>query len=151
MTLKERFPPSESCQCEICVGYCRRPGWWSLEEFERVLQTGYIRRVMLEMSPELDFGVPSPAFHGCENDFAREEFAAGGCCFLNEGLCALHSAGLMPLECRFCRHDRKGKGQECHGALEAEWNSAEGRKLVLTWMKLVQFRYLNLYLSWICR
>ncbi|MPN56422.1 hypothetical protein SDC9_204110 [bioreactor metagenome] len=91
--------------------------------------------MMLEMSPDFSLGVLSPAFRGCENDFARQEFAAAGCSFLKEGLCELHGTGHMPLECRFCHHTRTGLGQKCHYEIERDWNTPEGKTLVDLWCK----------------
>jgi hypothetical protein len=31
-TLQERNPPTEPCGCDVCRGYCKRPGWWTVEE-----------------------------------------------------------------------------------------------------------------------
>jgi hypothetical protein len=31
-SLREEYPPSEPCSCEICKSYCVRPGWWTVEE-----------------------------------------------------------------------------------------------------------------------
>jgi hypothetical protein len=60
-TLQDQFPPSEACNCEICQSYCLRPGWWSVEQAARAIQTGYAVRMMLEISPDRTFGVLSPA------------------------------------------------------------------------------------------
>ena len=145
MTLSERFPPSESCSCEICLNYCRRPGWWTLEEFEQLLKTEHCKRVMLEISPELTFGILSPAFKGCELNFALQMYSKNGCNFLKNNLCELYATGYQPLECRFCHHSRIGKGDECHAALENEWNSLQGKKSVDSWIKIVNFPYAEYY------
>lgn len=65
---------------------------------------------MLEIAPELTFGVLSPAFRGCEGGIALQQYAQNGCCFLSDSLCELHGTGFMPLECRFCHHLRAGLG-----------------------------------------
>lgn len=88
---------------------------------------------MLEMSPDLSFGVLSPAFRGCEQNFALQEYAKNGCGFLKDGWCELFGTGFQPLECRFCHHDRKNQGQKCHSALERDWYSLRGRLLVERW------------------
>ena len=62
INLAKRFPPSKPCSCDICLGYCQRPGWWTVEEAAKAIEAGYADRMMLEMSPELTFGVLSPAF-----------------------------------------------------------------------------------------
>ena len=139
MILSEKYPPSEPCSCEICLTYCLRPGWWTVEEAERAIAAGFHTRMMVEMSPGLAFGVLSPAFRGCEGNFALKNFARNGCNFLVNGLCELHGTGLMPLECRFCHHDRKGQGVECHLAIEKEWNTKRGQALIGKWGRLTGF------------
>lgn len=134
--LARRFPPSEPCSCAVCLAYCQRPGWWTVEEAGRAASAGLASRMMLEVAPERTFGVLSPAFCGCEGSFALQQFADRGCTFLKEGLCELHGTGLMPLECRFCHHSRPGQGPLCHAALERDWHSAEGQSLVVRWAKL---------------
>ena len=134
-TLLEKYPPSAPCSCEICRGYCARPGWWTVEEAARALDAGVASRMMLEIAPELTFGVLSPAFRGCEGSIAANLFAKNGCTFLKEDLCELYGTGLQPLECRFCHHARPGQGRLCHDDLEKDWNSPAGRALVDKWIK----------------
>lgn len=136
-SLQEKYPPSEPCGCEICRSYCVRPGWWTVAEAQRALQAGYGSRMMLEMAPDFLFGVLSPAFAGCERNFALQEYAKFGCGFLSKGLCELHGTGFQPLECRFCHHSRPGLGQKCHDDIEKDWNTPAGRSLVLLWGKAV--------------
>ncbi len=131
--LSEEFPPSRPCSCEVCLAYCRRPGWWTVEEADRAIDGGYADRMMLEMSPDFSFGVVSPAFRGCEGRFALEVFSSQGCTFLKNDRCELFGTGHQPLECRYCHHDRRGQGEECHHALEADWNTPEGKALVVRW------------------
>ena len=147
MNIIESFPPSEPCSCEICTKYCQRPGWWTIEEFERVLESQYYHRVMLEVAPELTFSVLSPAFKGCESNFALQDYAKNGCNFFINGLCELFGTNVQPLECRYCHHERAGKGIECHTAIENEWNSHEGKKLVEVWIDKVRFPYIDYYKS----
>ncbi len=137
--LKEQYPASESCSCETCLRFCARPGWWTVEEADATIQAGYGNRMMLEMSPDHTFGVLSPAFKGCEMDFAMQRFASQGCTFLRDDLCELHGTGFEPLECRFCHHDRLGLGPKCHADLEKDWNSPTGRSLIVKWSKLSGF------------
>lgn len=103
-SLIEKYPPSESCTCNTCVAYCLRPGWWTLEEAEKVIEAGFAYRMMLEISTEQDFGVLSPAFKGNECNYALQIFSNQGCTFLKNSLCELYCTGLIPLECRFCHH-----------------------------------------------
>lgn len=131
--LREKYPPSESCACEICRSYCMRPGWWTVEEAQKAIEAGYARRMMLELAPDFSFGVISPAFKGCEANFALQNLSNNGCNFYIAGKCELYDKGLVPLECRFCHHDRVGQGQLCHQDLEEEWKSPEGQALVKKW------------------
>jgi hypothetical protein len=133
--LKEKYPPSEPCSCDICLAYCSRPGWWTIAEAARAIKSGYENRMMLEVSPEQTFGVLAPAFKGCEGFFAIDEYAGNGCTFLCNNLCILHGTGLQPLECIFCHHARTGLGQECHADIEKEWDTPNGQALVVRWMR----------------
>lgn len=135
-SLVERYPPSEPCDCQICLGYCLRPGWWTVAEAAGAIQAGYAGRMMLEMSPDRLFGVLSPAFKGCEVNFALDRYARRGCTFLQDNLCELYGSGWQPLECRFCHHDRPGQGLQCHADLEKDWHTPAGVALVVQWSKL---------------
>jgi hypothetical protein len=139
--LSEEYPPSEPCSCEICLGYCARPGWWTVKEATRALEAGYGNRMMLEIAPELTFGVLSPAFKGCEKSFATNQLAKNGCNFLKNDRCELFGTGHQPLECRFCHHGRRGLGPKCHAALEKDWNTPAGQVLVEKWIKQIGLRY----------
>jgi hypothetical protein len=132
-TLTEKYPPSVACSCEVCLGYCARPGWWTVAEAERALEAGWGPRMMLEMSPEGTFGVLSPAFKGSEGGLANNLASAGGCTFLKEQRCELHGSGFQPLECRFCHHARRGLGPLCHADLESDWHTPLGQALVQSW------------------
>lgn len=124
-SLKEKYPPSEPCNCEICKSYCIRPGWWTVEEDSQANKAGYGDRMMLEISPEMTFGVLSPAFKGCEGFYALQQYAQNGCNFFNKGLCELYVTG-TPLECRYCHHLRNGLGQKCHTDIEKDWQIPAG-------------------------
>ena len=138
-SLIEKYPPSEPCSCEVCLNYCKRPGWWTVEEAEHALSAGYGKRMMLEMAPELTFGVLSPAFKGCEGNFALNEFSENGCNFLKNSLCELFGTGCQPLECRFCHHNRHGEGEKCHLDIEKDWNTSAGTKLIEKWIRVTDF------------
>ena len=136
-TLKERYPPSAPCSCEICRSYCIRPGWWTVEEAARAIRAGYGKRMMLEIAPEMTFGVLSPALKGCEGNYALQECAGNGCNFLAGGLCELHGTGCEPLECLYCHHLRKGLGRKCHADIEKDWQTPAGHSLVQSWIDQV--------------
>jgi hypothetical protein len=136
-TLADRYPPSEPCSCEICLAYCKRPGWWTVEEAARAIEAGYGHRMMLEMAPEMTFAVLSPAFRGCEGGFAENRHATRGCTFLRDDRCELHGTGFQPLECCFCHHSRTGLGPRCHAEIERGWQAPRARTLVREWGRLV--------------
>jgi hypothetical protein len=136
-SLAHKYPPSEPCTCEICLGYYARPGWWTVEEAASALDAGYGNRMMLEIAPELTFGVLSPAFKGCEKSVATNLFAKNGCTFLKNDRCELFDSSHQPLECRFCHHERRGLGTQCHTDLEKDWKTPAGQAVVETWIKLV--------------
>lgn len=139
LSLAEQFPPSQPCSCDVCLQYCRRPGWWTVEEAANAIEAGYARRMMLEVAPELTFGVLSPAFKGNEGGVAVQLFASQGCTFLKDNLCELFGTGLQPLECRYCHHSRRGLGEQCHSAIEKDWYTKEGQALIIQWGKLTGF------------
>jgi hypothetical protein len=136
LTLPEKYPPSEPCSCETCQNYCLRPGWWTVKEAARAIDAGFASRMMLEMSPDLSFGVLSPAFKGCEGNFALNEYANQGCNFLKNGLCELFNSDFQPLECRYCHHDRIGLGEKCHLDIEKDWNTLSGQAMTAHWGKM---------------
>lgn len=139
LTLAEKYPPSESCSCEICIGYCNRPGWWTVEEARKVIEAGYAKRMMFEVSPERDFGVLSPAFKGNESNYSLQIYSKQGCTFLKNGLCELYEKGLVPLECRYCHHERKGLGLKCHLDIEKEWKTDTAKRLIIRWGNMTGF------------
>ncbi|MFN8255539.1 MAG: hypothetical protein U0W24_07615 [Bacteroidales bacterium] len=134
--LSKAYPPSKPCTCNVCRSYCIRPGWWTVTEARNAIYAGLAFRMMLEISPERDFGVLSPAFKGNEGNYSLKILSKNGCTFLKNDLCELFGSGLQPLECRFCHHERAGQGEKCHLEIEKEWNSDEGKQLVLEWGNL---------------
>ncbi len=139
MNLREKYQPSEPCSCQICKNYCLRPGWWTVDEAEKAVESGLANRMMLEISPEHDFGVLSPAFKGNESNYALQIFSNNGCTFYIHGFCELFGTGLQPLECRFCHHDRKGLGLQCHLDIEKDWKTKQGQKLIVKWGNMTGF------------
>jgi len=139
-SLTEKFPPSRPCNCKVCLSYCLRPGWWTVEEAAKAIEADYAMRMMIELSPDKSFGVISPAFKGNEGAIALSLYSKQGCNFLTGGLCELHGTGLMPLECRFCHHDRKGLGPKCHEALEKDWNTPAGKLLIEKWCIMIDLK-----------
>ena len=139
MNLKEKYQASEPCSCDICKNFCLRPGWWTVNEAEKAIESGLGNRMMLEISPERDFGVLSPAFKGNESNYALHIFSKKGCTFYSKGLCELFNSGLQPLECRFCHHNRQGQGLRCHLDIERNWKTKQGKKLIVRWGNRIGF------------
>ncbi len=139
ISLIDKYPSSGPCACEVCISYCRRPGWWTIEEARMAIEAGFAKRMMLEISPEMNFAVLSPSFKGNEVNYALQVFSDNGCTFLVNDLCELFGKDFQPLECRFCHHDRKGKGKKCHADIEKQWNSKEGKSLIVEWGNLTGF------------
>lgn len=135
--LAESYPPSPPCSCPVCRSYCLRPGWWTVDEARRALGAGLGKRMMLELAPEGDFAVLSPAFRGNEGQIALQEYARRGCTFLQRQRCELHGSIYQPLECRFCHHSRSGEGLQCHSDLEKDWHTGKGKVLVDFWIATV--------------
>ena len=138
LLLLKKYPPSEPCECIICKSYCSRPGWWTVNQASKAINAGFGSRMMLEVSPEFSFGVLSPAFKGCESNFALQEYAKFGCNFLKNGLCEIHDKSFYPLECNYCHHARQGFGLVCHADIEKDWKTPEGQKLVDKWVKMTK-------------
>lgn len=134
--LIRRYPPSPPCSCPTCRAWCVRPGWWTVAEAASAIDAGYAGRMMLEMSPGFAFGVLSPAFKGNEGAVALDALAQRGCTFLAAEGCELFATDFRPLECRFCHHSRQGRGARCHRAIEKDWRTKEGQKLVIAWAGL---------------
>ncbi len=139
--LYKRFPPSESCSCEICSYYCMRPGWPLVQEARMLIEAGFSDRLMVEFSPGYSFGILAPAFKGNEGYYALANHAGNGCTFLVSNGCAIFDRSFRPLECRFCHHDRVGKGSVCHLALAHDWNTSKGRRLVQGWLETHHLLY----------
>ena len=137
MNLNEKYQPSEPCSCDICKSYCLRPGWWTVYEAVKAIQSGLSNRMMLEISPENDYGVLSPAFKGNESNYALQIYSKNGCTFYNNGLCELFGTELQPMECRYCHHDRKGLGLKCHLDIEKDWKTKQGQRLVVRWGNII--------------
>jgi hypothetical protein len=95
--------------------------------------------MMLEISPERDFGVLAPAFRGNELKYALQIFSGNGCTFFQNGLCELFGTGFQPLECQYCHHNRKGSGIKCHLDIEKEWKTKRGKVLIVRWGNLTGF------------
>lgn len=139
VNLCEKYPPSEPCRCKVCVSYCLRPGWWAVSEAERAIDGGFSLRMMLELSPESTFAVLSPAFRGNEGTYAMNVFSKEGCTFLSNGLCELFGTDFQPLECRYCHHARCNMGKRCHDDLARDWNTEQGKRLIVKWGNITGF------------
>jgi hypothetical protein len=136
-SLSDRFPPSAACTCEVCVAYCARPGWWSVEQAAAALDA-VGARMMLELSPDRRFAALAPAFRGCEGRVATSAGALAGCTFLVRQRCELFETPHAPLECRFCHHERRHQGRACHDALVDDWRRPAGQAVVGRWQNMMR-------------
>jgi hypothetical protein len=140
-----QFPASSPCTCKICISFCKRPGWWLVSEARDAIVHGYANRMMLELSPNHSFGVLSPAFKGNEGYLALLEYSDNYCTFLENDRCTIFGKTFQPIECRFCHHDRIGLGKKCHYAIEKDWNSSKGKRLVNDWLFLRNLNSFHLF------
>jgi hypothetical protein len=139
ISLYKKYPPSEPCSCDVCLSYCRRPGWWTIDEARLSIGAGFANRMMLEISPEMNFAVLSPSFKGNEMNYALQALSENGCTFLLDDRCELFGKQYQPIECRYCHHDRKGLGEKCHADIEKQWNSKDGKRLIVQWGNITGF------------
>lgn len=132
--LTKRHQPSEACGCAACVSYCLNlPGLWTVAQCRAALEAGLGAQMMLRLPPG-KHGILSPALRGCEGRLLDRTRIGRGCTFLQVGLCALHSNGHKPLECRVTHHTKEKQSKACHMAIVAEWDSPEGAALVREWV-----------------
>lgn len=136
-----RFPPSPPCTCDTCTFFCHRPGWPLVSEARLALVAGYGPRMMLELPEDHSYGVLAPAFKGNEGYPAWQQYAGNRCTFLEDSLCVIHHLPFLPLECRFCHHDRLGKGTACHEEIGRDWHTSKGRRLIRLWLETVRLPF----------
>jgi hypothetical protein len=51
---------------------------------------------------------------------ALNRYVERGCNFNQNQRCELHGTGFQPLECRYCHHERRGMGENCHLDIEKD-------------------------------
>ena len=128
-SLVEKYPPSAQCSCAICISYCRRPGWWTVEEAAAARQAGDGDSMVLEVGPGNAFRFLSPPFSGNEVVFTAKEVAGQDYTFLENERCQLYVTSHQPLECPFCHHDRPGQGTSGYRDVGKQWSSPAERAL----------------------
>lgn len=139
--LYKRFPPSESCSCDICTSYCLRPGWPLVQEARMAIENGQANRLMIEFSTDYAFGILVPAFRGNEGLYALDIYSHNGCTFLTSSGCLIFETRYRPLECCFCHHARNGLGLSCHLQIARDWNTSKGKRLVQRWLAMQHLKY----------
>jgi len=137
----DRFPPSPACSCHQCRAFCSRPCWPLIEEASEAIVAGLASCLMVAFSPDLSYGILSPAFRGNESHHALQVFASAGCTFLNQSGCKIFDTHYRPLECRYCHHDRMGLGLSCHLSIAKNWNISKGKRTVHHWLEMVELPY----------
>lgn len=133
-------PPA--CSCKTCRMNCLIPCWGTPDQMRRIMDAGYADR----LSPDVvlsDHAVwmLQPAAKGYEGKNAPltafEHADAGGCTFWDldgQMLCALHDAGLKPLEGRMSHHHPMYSNADwIRGYIASKWDTDEGRQLVAEW------------------
>jgi Fe-S-cluster containining protein len=136
--------PDTECSCQKCQGGCKwRPCWGTPEEIQKLIDLGYIDRLMndwwvgnfTENNDDVypyDVQIIAPAIVGREGDYAPSFIPFGACAFLTpEGLCEIHVC--KPAE------GRKRKGCDktelpfnLHEYIARTWDTEEGRTVVRT-------------------
>ncbi len=131
-TMLQLLPPSAACCYEVHKN-AHRTGWWAVEEAKKAIEAGLSPRMMLEVSPDLSYGVLSPAYRSCEGNVSLSSCRKNGCTFCADGLCRLYNTGLQPLECRFGHHPSADIASNCHQTIERDWRTSKGQALVQAW------------------
>ncbi len=150
------------CACEKCVHACRRPCWPTPAEAKALIDAGHGDKLMADYwhgSTKTEKPVPgdpdvfilSPANPGYEGQLAPAfsifdlllsvtgggHELGSGCVFHVNGLCALHDAGLKPIEGRLallCAPAQDGEGGDSmHHEIAKLWETDEGRAVVAEW------------------
>lgn len=139
--IRQKWPATEDCSCDECVGYCERPGWFLPDEVRVAAEyLGLSLREMFERYLVVDWwgggsdidhhvgilapGKPSETGRVASIGFVRGE----GCVFLNEdGKCSIHA--VKPHECRLAHHVVVHAGNS-HLEIARVWDGEEGRALI---------------------
>lgn len=135
ITIRGKSYVETVCSCEKCVNMCKytRPCWGTPEEFERIIDAGYGRKLMLDWwiaSPNIYF--LSGAIIGYEGQRAPP-IPMGQCAFLDKNnRCELHDKGLKPTEGRVVIHDQ-GYDDELHCLFPRTWKTKAGMSLIKRW------------------
>lgn len=117
-SLRDKYPPSEPCSCEICRSYCVRPGWWTVEEASKAIKAGYGHRMMLEIAPEMTFGVLSPAFKGCEGFMLCRSIQKTDAIFIQTAFVSFSGQVCRPLNAAIAIISEKASGRNAMRTLK---------------------------------
>ena len=131
--IQEKYRPFISeCSCDKCKGMCkRRPCWGTPDEMEKVINTEFVDRLMIDYWADLegDIKIVCPAIKGYEKRCAP--FWPTGQCslFTPGGLCPLHNLGLKPIEGRVASCITS-EDDSLHGEIAEMWDTEKGRSVV---------------------
>ncbi len=135
--------PSE-CDCEICKSMCHGPCNGSVEDFEKLIDAGFAKKLMLDDLPNNPPLPPTlrPALKGYGGKRSPwETWTEKGCIFWDsKGHCKLHKSGLKPTEGKIGIHgnfyEYVNKFTEI---TKTDWGTEKGKLLIEKWKKLVDF------------
>lgn len=135
--------PSE-CSCESCKRICHAPCCGSVEDFEKIIDSGYADRLMLDDLPDISNCGPilKPALKGHEGCQAPWEVrSSDGCTFWNKDRkCDLHDKGLKPIQGRISYHSAENYDLSLFAEInKSDWESERGVALIEKWKKLVKY------------
>ena len=85
----------KSCSCNLCKLQCKQPCWGTPEDMQKIIDAGFSKRCMVQLSSERMFITPL---------FDKDKQA---CTFFTNGLCELHDSGLKPTVGKLSHHTTK--------------------------------------------
>jgi Fe-S-cluster containining protein len=145
------------CTCETCISYCRRPGWFTPEEAQMAIASGYGKLLMLDYwvssGDKEDIFLLCPANPGYERQSAPEVslltmalYAAvgtsnplySGCTMLStDNRCGIHA--IKPLECKVAHHAFPDASTGLHEEIAMLWDNDAAQLIVNQWRKHYAF------------
>lgn len=132
------------CSCEKCQSMCHAPCCGSVEDFEKLIESGYADRLMYDDIDDISNSgkMLKPALKGYEGKKTPWETSSKkGCTFWKKGKCELHNLGLKPIQGKLAIHNgNDGIYSNEYAALsKKDWESPRGISLIEKWKKLVNY------------
>lgn len=138
------------CSCNKCKKMCDRPCFGTVQDIKNLIKAGYSDRLCLDWNSapsdkNTDITFLTPALKDCEGKLSPSfPSSIKGCTFLTDGLCALHSLKLKPLQGRTAIHGfaderlnakNDSQSEAVKEYIMQDWKSKEGQDLVDAWCK----------------